>query len=92
MERRLYPLKFEPILKQRLWGGTRLKTVLNKNIGEATDIGESWELSGASGDVSMASNGFLKGNSLSELLEAYMSDLVGDKEFEKYGNEFPLLI
>ncbi|WP_010664473.1 type I phosphomannose isomerase catalytic subunit [Marinilabilia salmonicolor] len=92
MERKLYPLKFEPILKQRLWGGTKLNTVLNKSIGEVTDIGESWELSGVPGDVSVVSNGFLKGNSLSELLEIYMSELVGDKVFEKYGNEFPLLI
>ncbi|PWD99846.1 type I phosphomannose isomerase catalytic subunit [Marinilabilia rubra] len=92
MERKLYPLKFEPILKQRLWGGTKLKAVLNKNTGEASDIGESWELSGVPGDVSVVSNGFLKGNSLSELLEIYMSELVGDKVFEKYGAEFPLLI
>lgn len=92
MERKLYPLKFEPILKQRLWGGTKLNTVLNKSIGEANDIGESWELSGVPGDVSVVSNGFLKGNSLSELLEIYMSELVGDKVFEKYGAEFPLLI
>ncbi|WP_462317320.1 type I phosphomannose isomerase catalytic subunit [Marinilabilia sp.] len=92
MERKLYPLKFEPVLKPRLWGGTKLKTVLNKETGDASDIGESWELSGVSGDVSVVSNGFLKGNSLSELLEIYMSELVGDKVFEKYGAEFPLLI
>ena len=92
MERKLYPLKFEPILKSRLWGGTKLKSVLNKNTGEASDIGESWELSGVPGDVSVVSNGFLKGNSLSELLEIYMSELVGDKVFEKFGAEFPLLI
>jgi mannose-6-phosphate isomerase len=92
MERKLYPLKFEPILKQRLWGGTKLKSVLNKNIGEAVDIGESWELSDVTGSVSVVRNGFLKGNSLSELLEIYMSELVGDKVFDKYGDEFPLLI
>lgn len=92
MERKLYPLKFAPILKQRLWGGTKLNTVLRKETGTASDIGESWELSGVPGDVSVVSNGFLKGNSLNELMEIYMSELVGDKVFEKYGNEFPLLI
>jgi len=92
MERKLYPLKFEPILKQRLWGGTKLNAVLQKPVGEASDIGESWELSGVPGDVSVVSNGFLKGNSLNELLEVYMSELVGDMVFEKFGTEFPLLI
>lgn len=92
MERKLYPLKFEPILKQRIWGGTKLKTLLNKKTGSATDIGESWELSGVEGNVSVVSNGFLKGNTLNELLEIYMSELVGDKVFEKFGDIFPLLI
>jgi mannose-6-phosphate isomerase len=92
MERKLYPLKFTPILKQRLWGGTKLNTVLDKDTGDASDIGESWELSGVPGDVSVVSNGFLEGNSLNELVEIYMSELVGDKVFEKYGKEFPLLI
>ncbi len=92
MERKLYPLKFIPVLKQRLWGGTKLNTVLGKDTGDSSDIGESWELSGVQGDVSVVSNGFLKGNSLTELIEVYMSELVGDRVFEKYGNEFPLLI
>lgn len=92
MERKLYPLKFTPILKERLWGGTKLNTVLGKDTGNASDIGESWELSGVPGDVSVVSNGFLAGNSLNELVEIYMSELVGDKVFEKYGSEFPLLI
>ncbi|MFW5890004.1 MAG: type I phosphomannose isomerase catalytic subunit [Marinilabiliaceae bacterium] len=92
MERKLYPLKFKPVLKQRLWGGTKLKSELGKPIGDASDIGESWELSGVPGDVSVVSNGFLAGNTLNELLEVYMSELVGDKVFEKFGDEFPLLI
>ena len=54
--------------------------------------GESWEVSGVEGDVSVVANGFLAGNSLSELLEVYMGDLVGDAVYERFGNEFPLLI
>ncbi|MDR1671282.1 MAG: class I mannose-6-phosphate isomerase [Alistipes sp.] len=53
---------------------------------------ESWEISAVEGDVSVAANGFLKGNSLAELVEVYMGDLVGDKVFARFGEEFPLLI
>ncbi|MDR1671633.1 MAG: class I mannose-6-phosphate isomerase [Alistipes sp.] len=53
---------------------------------------ESWEISAVEGDVSVATNGFLKGNSLAEIVEVYMGDLVGDKVFTKFGEEFPLLI
>ena len=87
----LYPLKFKPILKERIWGGEKLKTVLNKT-GSCKNCGESWELSAVQGDISIVENGFLKGNSLQEIIEIYMGDLVGDKVFEKFGIEFPLLI
>ncbi len=93
MEKKLYPLKFKPILKPRIWGGQKLNTLLGKNFDTSSAvIGESWEISGVPGDISTVSNGFLKGNTLNELLEVYMADLVGDKVFEKYGDEFPLLI
>lgn len=55
-------------------------------------IGESWELSGVAGDVSVVSNGALRGNNLQELIEIYMGDLVGDSVYERFGDEFPLLI
>jgi len=87
----LYPLKFEPILKDRIWGGNRISTELNKPQGALPNIGESWELSGVEGDVSVVSNGFLQGNAIDELIEVYMGDLVGDKVFAKFGTEFPLL-
>ncbi len=87
----LYPLKFKPILKDKIWGGQKLKHVLNKK--DASDkSGESWEISGISGNISVVTNGFLKGNNLQELIEVYMDDLVGDKIFNFFGNEFPLLI
>lgn len=87
----LYPIKFEPICLEKIWGGNRLKTLLGKNY-NTKNCGESWELSGYEGLVSVVSNGFLKGNDLNELIEIYMGDLVGDKVYEKFGNEFPLLI
>ena len=92
MDSSLYPLKFEPILKDKIWGGNRLKTVLNKKISEANQCGESWEISGLVGDESMIVNGFLAENNLNELLEIYMTELVGEKNYEQYGLGFPLLI
>lgn len=88
----LYPLKFTPIYKDKIWGGNKIKTVLNKEYGNLPNCGESWELSGVEGNVSVVANGFLAGNSLEELIEIYMGDLVGETIFDKYGVEFPLLI
>jgi len=86
----LYPLKFNPIIKSKIWGGSKLKEVLHKNAPE--DAGESWEISGVKGDISVVKNGFLAGNNIQELIEVYMGDLVGDAVFDKFGLEFPLLI
>ncbi|MFV0483632.1 MAG: type I phosphomannose isomerase catalytic subunit [Bacteroidales bacterium] len=88
----LYPLKFNPILKERIWGGEKIKTVLNKDFSPLPNCGESWEISGVDGNVSVVCNGILKNNSLAELVEIYMGDLVGEKNYERFGNEFPLLI
>ena len=87
----LYPLKFEPIYKPRIWGGDRLRNILNKN-NTPENCGESWEISAIEGSVSVVSNGFLAGNNLQELIEIYMGDLVGDPVFEEFGDTFPLLI
>lgn len=88
----LYPLKFEPILKPKVWGGNSLAKEYGKNYSGAEPLGESWELSGLQGDESIVTNGFLEGNNLNELIEVYMGDLTGDTIYDKYGNEFPLLI
>lgn len=88
----LYPLKFTPIYKDKIWGGNKIRSVLNKDFGNLPNCGESWELSGLEGNVSIVSNGFLSGNSIEELIEVYMGDLVGDQLFDTFGTEFPLLI
>jgi mannose-6-phosphate isomerase len=88
----LYPLKFEPILKDKIWGGNILMARYGKKADPSRLVGESWELSAMQGDLSVVSNGFLAGNNIEELVEVYMGDLTGDSVFEKYGNEFPLLI
>ena len=87
----LYPFKFQPILKERLWGGTKLETVLGKSL-DSDIIGESWELSGVSGDVSVVANGNLAGKSLQEIIESYKEDLLGKAVYERFGNDFPILI
>jgi len=87
----LYPLKFRPIYKERIWGGDKLPALLNKNYSIA-HCGESWEISGVQDDVSVVSDGFLKGNSLEELIEVYMGEMVGEKIYDQFGTEFPLLI
>ncbi len=87
----LYPLKFSPIFKHKIWGGEKLKNLLNKEV-QGDDIGESWEISGVQDNISIVSNGFLAGNNLEELIEVYMGDLVGDAIYDKFGLEFPLLI
>lgn len=86
----LYPIQFTPILKERIWGGTKLKTVLNKPI--ASEItGESWELSGVKGDISVVADGTYKGKNLQELLDEFPVELLGTKVHERFGREFPLL-
>ena len=90
MEPALYPLKFIPILKDKIWGGPKLRDVLGKSASDKA--GESWEISGVEGDISIAENGFLAGNSLQELAEIYLGDLLGDGIYDRFGVEFPLLI
>jgi len=87
----LYPLQFKPIFKGYIWGGTRLKTVLGKKT-KINPCAESWEISCVPGNISVVSNGYLKGNNLQELIEVYMGDLVGDSIYELFGLEFPVLI
>ncbi|KPK81913.1 MAG: mannose-6-phosphate isomerase [Bacteroides sp. SM23_62_1] len=86
-----YPIKFQPILKDKIWGGSRLKNILNKATG-SDKCGESWEISAVQGNLSIVKNGYLTGNNLQEIIEVYMGDLVGDKIYSLYGIEFPLLI
>ncbi|RNL95271.1 class I mannose-6-phosphate isomerase [Sinomicrobium pectinilyticum] len=86
-----YPIKFTPILKERLWGGTKLRDVLGKEI--SSDItGESWELSAVPGDVSVVANGPYKDKSLQELMDTHGAALLGESVLSRFGTEFPILI
>ena len=87
---KLYPLQFEPILKERIWGGTKLKTILNKPI-TSDRTGESWEISTVEGDVSVVANGILAGKSLNDLIQSSPEDILGTEVYKRYGKQFPLL-
>ena len=87
----LYPLKFQPILKDKIWGGQKLQQILNKPT-YSTEAGESWEISDVEGDTSVVSNGTMAGTSLKSLMELHTTDLLGHKNFQQFGTKFPLLI
>ena len=87
-----YPLKFQTIYKDKLWGGNKINTFLGKDFGNLPNCGESWELSGVPGDVSIVSNGPWAGKDLKSVLAAHGSDVLGQQIYEKCGNDFPLLI
>ena len=87
---KLYPLQFQPILKDRIWGGTKLKTYLNKPITSEIN-GESWEISTVENDVSIIANGTFSGKSLNELIQLYPKAVLGSKVYEQFGAQFPLL-
>ncbi|MFN3909559.1 MAG: type I phosphomannose isomerase catalytic subunit [Flavobacterium sp.] len=87
----LYPLKFTPLAKYRIWGGNKLNTVLQKGFTEE-NIGESWEISGVPGDETLVSEGNLAGKSLQQLLQEYQDKLVGKHVYDTFQDQFPLLI
>lgn len=87
----LYPLKFKPIVKEKIWGGNKFLTVFKKLLNPTIKYGESWEISDIEDDVSIVENGFLSENELTELIELYMGELVGDSVYNMYGLAFPLL-
>jgi len=86
----IYPLQFAPILKERIWGGTKLQSVLNKPI-ISDRTGESWEISTVEGDVSVVSNGILAGKSLNELIDSNPEAILGTDVYKRFGKQFPLL-
>ncbi len=86
-----YPIKFTPILQEKIWGGTKLNSFLNKKS-QTDNIGESWEISTVSNNVSIVANGSLKNKTLQELLETYAEEFVGKKVYKIFANKFPLLI
>lgn len=82
---------FEPLLKQTLWGGDKI--IPFKHLNDSLDhVGESWEISGVSGNETIVANGPQKGKSLNQLVREQKGLLVGQENYERFGDEFPLLI
>ena len=104
MEKKLYPFKFEPVASRRPWGGCALVKELGKKfvecdedgnetvLGEDVLIGESWELADMGIEDSVVANGWLAGNTISELMETYLERIVGEDVYNYFGRQFPLLI
>lgn len=84
-----YPLTFQPILKERIWGGDKLKSLGKELPNDA--IGESWEISMIDDDVNLVASGIYQKLSLATLIEKFPVEILGTKVFEKYGTQFPLL-
>lgn len=82
--------KFVPILKRTIWGGDKI--ALLKGLPSADPVGESWEVSGLTGSESVVASGSDRGLALSELIARHGSDLLGEGNYEKFGNRFPLLV
>jgi mannose-6-phosphate isomerase len=85
------PLKFKPILKEKIWGGTKLANLLNKQT-LSNNVGESWEIADVDNDVSIVLDGKYQGVTLTTLINKYKSSFVGKKVYQSFGNKFPLLI
>ena len=85
-----YPLQFNPILKERIWGGEKLKTFLNKPI-VSNITGESWEISAVENDISIIANGDYKNKNLNEIIDLFPEEILGSQVYSKFGKQFPLL-
>ena len=87
----MYPLKFRPILKSVVWGGEKIAP-FKEITTDQHNIGESWELSGVKGNESVVANGEYAGRTITELVHEFKGRLIGQKNYEKTGDQFPLLI
>ncbi len=87
----LYPMKFRPILKSAIWGGEKILSYKSLNSEQAS-IGESWELSCVQGSESVVANGDLQGLTITDLLNTYGPELIGQVNYRRFSNKFPLLV
>ena len=85
----LYPMTFEPVFQERIWGGRRLSELYGKSLPAGVPIGESWELADLPNGQSIVTNGPLKGMTLRSLMEQYGQAIMGTADFR---GPFPLLI
>ncbi|MGM0414784.1 MAG: type I phosphomannose isomerase catalytic subunit, partial [Bacillota bacterium] len=87
----MYPIKFKPVYKEKIWGGRNLKRLFNKNIPEGK-VGESWEIASHENGKSIIKNGTYRGMTIQELIAEQGQQILGEKAVDEYYNKFPLLI
>ena len=87
----MQPIKFQPLLKQTLWGGDKIVTFKHLDS-QLENVGESWEISGVKDNETIVKEGQLKGKSLNEVVAELKDRLVGKENYQRFGDEFPLLI
>lgn len=87
----LYPMKFLPLFKNKVWGGNKIKS-LGFDYAPLPNCGELWVLSSVEGNESVIANGFLANNTINEAIEIYMGELLGEKNYDHFGPQFPLLV
>lgn len=83
--------RFKPIFKKKIWGGSRILDFKGW-VPNGESIGESWELSGVPGDESVISSPRDYGLTITQLIEKYGADIMGEKNFERFGTSFPILV
>ena len=86
----LYPLVFNPLFKDRVWGGRELERLFGKKLPAGKPIGESWEISDRPGDESVVANGKFAGQNLRQLMEKFPREILGHAR-PAAGNRFPIL-
>ena len=85
------PIKFNALLKSTIWGGEKIIPFKHLNVSQE-NVGESWEISGVPGNETVVANGEFAGKKLNEVVAQLQERLVGKANYERFGNEFPLLI
>ena len=84
-------MKFNALLKSTIWGGEKIIPFKHLNV-QQENVGESWEISGVPGNETVVANGEFAGKKLNEVVAEQKEKLVGKENYERFGNEFPLLI
>ncbi len=92
MEQGIYPLKFLPLFKQRVWGGNKIAKELGVDYSPLPSCGELWCLSGLPEQETVVANGFLAEATLEEVIEMYTDELLGEENYAEFGLNFPLLL
>ena len=85
------PFKFNPLLKQTIWGGDKI-IPFKHLVDKAENVGESWEISGVKDNESIVADGEYKGRKLNDVVAELKDRLIGAENYKRFGSDFPLLI